>query len=1332
MKTKTPYVKILHLLFLYFFLTGTDTLFAQHTGIVTGIPTFHSIGIYWSGSGGNASTVCNVKYRVAGSGAAWIEGYPLWFDSRAAGSGTTAARPANEYRGSLVNLAPNTVYEIELSLQGTPTLATTTCQTWSETFPAGNTITVTNSSSQLNITTSGTATGYQLYTPASGQTATIDAANTADNCIYINASYIVIRGLILKGARTDAIKLGPNAHDVVIEKCDISGWGRPGVDLESGVKVDNQRTVSRIIIQRNKIHHPRGNSNTWATGHPYGPQAVGFVTAGGNHVIRYNEVYSDDTHYFSDGIGGLDNFTFEGFPRADSDIYGNEVSQCWDDGIEAEGGNCNVRIWGNFIDNTFTGIATAANSVGPMYVFRNVTYVGRRLAIGASTSSLDIEDRGPFNKCGSQSSAAIGGKSYFFHNTILQPTQSGFSNTRGFNGGIIDNGGGPLRNTFSRNNIWQTAYTGQGGLAIAEYQSNSGTGCSYDYDLCNSSLSLNNGIAGSHIITGAPAYAAGTPVAPLVLNAGPRAAGFELSSTSRGYNEGVILPGFNDGFNATAPDIGAYESGKPLLEFGIEAYIPATPTNQPPAANAGSSITLTLPVNFTALTGSGSDPDGTISSYVWSRVSGPATFTFGTANAATTTLSNLIQGTYVFRLTVTDNGGMTATDDITIIVNPALNLAPTANAGNNITLTLPINSSALAGSGADADGTITSYAWTRVSGPPTFILGTTNAATTIVSGLVHGIYTFRLTVTDNNGATGTDDVIVTVNAAPNQIPTANAGNNIVTTLPVNYTTLTGSGTDADGTISSYVWTSISGPATFTFGSANAATTTLSNLVQGNYIFRLTVTDNNGATATDDINVTVNAAIPVNQAPVANAGSNIVINLPASSTTLNGSNSIDPDGTITGYSWTYISGPATYSITNATAATTTLTGLVQGTYAFRLTVTDNGGATDIDNIVVTVNAAANQVPAANAGNNIVITLPVNSTTLAGSGADIDGTIVSYVWSRVSGPATFTFGTPNAATTTLSGLAEGTYVFRMTVTDNNGAAGTDEVNIIVNPAPVPNQAPVARAGDEIVIMLPVNYTTLNGNTSTDPDGVIVSYAWSRVSGPTGYTFTSAGSIATGLNNLVQGAYVFRLTVTDNNGVIATDNVTVTVNAPLPGVNQAPIARTGNDILLTLPVNSVSLSGVNSTDTDGSIVGYEWTQLSGPSPAIIGNRFSAASSITGLTTGEYMFSLKVTDNDGASSTAIIKVTVRNNSGNSIFLNIYPNPASGNLTIQYFDAANGLLKISVYDATRRLVMDETADKTQVVFTKTLDVNILNTGTYILQVVLPDGNTVAKQFIKK
>ena len=661
-----------------------------------------------------------------------------------------------------------------------------------------------------------------------------------------------------------------------------------------------------------------------------------------------------------------------------------------------------------------------------------------------------------------------------------------------------------------------------------------------------------------------------------------------------------------------------------------------TAPNIPPTANAGSDVTLTLPVNSTTLLGSGTDADGTIASYAWARVSGPTTFTLGTANAATTTLSNLVQGTYVFRLTVTDNSGATATDNVTVTVNAATNQPPTANAGSDVTLTLPVNSTTLLGSGSDADGTIASYAWARVSGPTTFTLGTANAATTTLSNLVQGTYVFRLTVTDNSGATATDNVTVTVIAAANQPPTANAGSDITLTLPVNSTTLNGSGSDPDGTIASYAWARVSGPTTFTLGTANAATSTLTNLVQGTYVFSLTVTDNSGATATDNVTVTVNAA--TNQPPAANAGNNITLTLPTNSTTLVGSGT-DADGTITGYAWTRISGPATYTFGTANAATTTLSNLVQGTYVFRLTVTDNAGATGTDDVTVTVNAAANQPPTANAGSNIVITLPTNSTTLTGSGTDADGTITGYAWTRISGPATYTLANANAATTALNNLVQGVYIFRLTVTDNSGATATDDVMVTVNASAPSNQAPIAIAGNNITLNLPANSTTLNGTASFDPDGTIVSYAWTRVSGPATYTIANANAATTGLSNLVAGTYIFQLTVTDNSGATDDDNITVIVSSV---ANQPPAANAGNNIVLTLPLNSTNLNGGGSTDADGTIVSYAWTRVSGPATYTLANANSAATGLNNLVQGTYVFRLTVTDNDGATSTDDVTVTV------------------------------------------------------------------------------------------
>lgn len=187
------------------------------------------------------------------------------------------------------------------------------------------------------------------------------------------------------------------------------------------------------------------------------------------------------------------------------------------------------------------------------------------------------------------------------------------------------------------------------------------------------------------------------------------------------------------------------------------------------------------------------------------------------------------------------------------------NQAPTANAGADKILTLPANAVALAGSGADADGSIASYQWTKVSGPSTGTLSNAGSATANLSSLVQGTYVYQLKVTDNAGATATDQVQVSVNAAANAAPTANAGADKTITLPTSSVSLSGSGSDADGSITSYSWTKISGTGG-TIAAATSAITNITGLIAGTYVYQLKVTDNAGATATDNVTVTVNALI----------------------------------------------------------------------------------------------------------------------------------------------------------------------------------------------------------------------------------------------------------------------------------------------------------------------------------------------------------------------------------------------------------------------------------------------------------------------------------------
>ena len=128
------------------------------------------------------------------------------------------------------------------------------------------------------------------------------------------------------------------------------------------------------------------------------------------------------------GMGGEDNFTNTGFPNADSDIYGNRLSHAWDDAIEAEGANENVRIWGNYIDRTAIGIATTVDLGRPGVRVPQRLEPQPDLRDGA----LDSDDRQPFFKSGSD--ATLGhGRRYIFHNTMLQATQSGA--TYGLGGG---------------------------------------------------------------------------------------------------------------------------------------------------------------------------------------------------------------------------------------------------------------------------------------------------------------------------------------------------------------------------------------------------------------------------------------------------------------------------------------------------------------------------------------------------------------------------------------------------------------------------------------------------------------------------------------------------------------------------------------------------------------------------------------------------------------------------------------------------------------------------------------------------------------------------------
>jgi hypothetical protein len=201
--------------------------------------------------------------------------------------------------------------------------------------------------------------------------------------------------------------------------------------------------------------------------------------------------------------------------------------------------------------------------------------------------------------------------------------------------------------------------------------------------------------------------------------------------------------------------------------------VPTTPTPGPALTAAlaisVASIVAGTPLTFEVTAGGGTAP------YSY------AVKATNNATGAVTVLGSSASGsftpqtggtTYNIDATVTDAAGKVApavTRTVQVTAPQSVNQLPVANAGQDLTITLPTSSVALMGNGTDADGTIAGYHWELLAGPqsaPALLGLPANTKNVVVSGFVAGAYQFELIVTDDKGGTNSDFVVVTVNAQP--------------------------------------------------------------------------------------------------------------------------------------------------------------------------------------------------------------------------------------------------------------------------------------------------------------------------------------------------------------------------------------------------------------------------------------------------------------------------------------------------------------------------------------------------------------------------------------
>ncbi len=543
--------------------------------------------------------------------------------------------------------------------------------------------------------------------------------------------------------------------------------------------------------------------------------------------------------------------------------------------------------------------------------------------------------------------------------------------------------------------------------------------------------------------SGNVAYALFPQVNPQFVGTGQGGLVYQLRAGSPAINAGVVIPGYTDG-SVGAPDIGAYEFGGPAW---VPGYTPVPFGNQ--AANTPPTGAITAPANNATfaqgspitITASASDANGSVAKVEFfsgtTKLGEDATspYSFVWNGAAT--------GTHSLTVKVTDNQnavGTSAAISITVNTNttPTVAITAPANAATFDT-GVPITISATA---ADADGSVTKVEFFSgttklgedLTSPYSFVWNTATA----------GGYSITAKATDNQNsvATSTAIDITVINVAKKpKVSMSRPGNSAKFTIgePI---TLTALATDDDGTITKVEFFSgttklsedLTSPYSFIWGNAAA----------GDHSLTAKATDN-------DNNTTISAAVLINVGT--NSPPVVLITAPLTGAQIMSGNAIsitasasDANGAVAKVE--FFSGTTKLGEDLTSPYGFIWSDAPAGDHALTAKATDNLGATSTS-AIVNISVVNPVSPTVDAGEDQVLTLPDNSLTLTPS--IVAASPVEYNWIQVEGPTTVSMSSPNSEQLSLTDLIEGTYVFELSVTDDNGLTSADEIRVtVVSPA------------------------------------------------------------------------------------------------------------------------------------------------------------------------------------------------------------------------------------------------------------------------------------------